>query len=225
MNTNEVIASLATETLGSPVHPNDHVNASQSSNDVFPSAIHVAATKAIVRDLVPALEHLAGSLERKAEEFAEVVKSGRTHLMDATPVTLGQEFGGYPAAGRSRLQRLQASLPRIREPPPGGPPVGPAIPTPPRFPPPIFERVAPHPATPGRGSGGHAGGVREGVEGRRAALPRRGGRRLGATAAGTGTTPPPGSAAEISGGRAAERALPLSEARDHFEAQSSRDAL
>src|SRR3712207_2357707 len=109
MNTNEVLASLATESLGRPVHPNDHVNASQSSNDVFPSAIHVAATSAIVDDLVPALEHLAASLERKATEFAEVVKSGRTHLMDATPVTLGQEFGGYAAAvrfGRSEERRV-----------------------------------------------------------------------------------------------------------------------
>lgn len=94
MNTNEVVATLATERLGRDVHPNDHVNASQSSNDVFPSSIHIAATAAVTRDLIPALEHLAGSLERKAEEFGDVVKSGRTHLMDATPVTLGQEFGG-----------------------------------------------------------------------------------------------------------------------------------
>src|SRR5215207_798358 len=94
MNTNEVIATLASEALGKPVHPNDHVNASQSSNDVFPPAIPIAATRAIVVTLIPPLEHLEASLERKAEEFAEVVKSGRTHLMDATPVTLGQEFGG-----------------------------------------------------------------------------------------------------------------------------------
>ncbi|WP_100501765.1 class II fumarate hydratase [Geodermatophilus chilensis] len=165
MNTNEVIATLATEALGSPVHPNDHVNASQSSNDVFPSAIHVAATKAIVRDLVPALEHLAGSLERKAEEFAEVVKSGRTHLMDATPVTLGQEFGGYAAAVRYGIERLQASLPRIGE------------------------------------------------------LP------LGGTAVGTGINTPPGFAAAIIERLAGELDLPLTEARNHFEAQSSRDAL
>jgi len=133
MNTNEVIASLATEALGSPVHPNDHVNASQSSNDVFPSAIHVAATGAIVRDLIPALEHLAASLERKATEFAEVVKSGRTHLMDATPVTLGQEFGGYAAAVRYGIERLQASLPRIGELPLGGTAVGTGINMPPGF--------------------------------------------------------------------------------------------
>ena len=100
MNTNEVIATLASAALGSDVHPNDHVNASQSSNDVFPSAIHIAATRAIVQDLIPALDHLAQSLSRKADEWADVVKSGRTHLMDATPVTLGQEFGGYAAAIR-----------------------------------------------------------------------------------------------------------------------------
>src|SRR3712207_9581669 len=102
MNTNEVIATLAAEALGKPVHPNDHVNAAQSSNDVFPSAIHIAATRAIVVTLIPALRHREASLERKAAEFAEVVKSGRTHLMDATPVTLGQEFGGYAAAVRDR---------------------------------------------------------------------------------------------------------------------------
>ena len=165
MNTNEVLASLATDALGAPVHPNDHVNASQSSNDVFPSAIHVAATRAIVRDLVPALQHLEASLARKAEEFAEVVKSGRTHLMDATPVTLGQEFGGYAAAVRYGVERLEASLPRIGE------------------------------------------------------LP------LGGTAVGTGINTPPGFAAAIIETLAAEMELPLTEARDHFEAQSARDAL
>src|SRR6478735_2456482 len=113
MNTNEVLATLATEALGSPVHPNDHVNASQSSNDVFPSAIHVAATGAIVRDLIPALEHLESSLALKAEEFAEVVKSGRTHLMDATPVTLGQEFGGYAAQVRLGIKRIANALPQV----------------------------------------------------------------------------------------------------------------
>lgn len=108
MNTNEVIATLASERLGRAVHPNDHVNASQSSNDVFPSSIHIAAASAVLNDLIPALEHLAESLERKAEEFAEVVKSGRTHLMDATPVTLGQEFGGYAAQVRYGVERLRA---------------------------------------------------------------------------------------------------------------------
>src|SRR5256714_13431243 len=100
MNVNEVIATLAAERLGSPVHPNDDVNDPFSSNDVFPSAIHIAACRSITRDLLPALDHLAVALERKRDEFADVVKSGRTHLMDATPVTLGQEFGGYAAAMR-----------------------------------------------------------------------------------------------------------------------------
>src|SRR4051794_5391801 len=95
MNANEVIATLAARELGSPVHPNDHVNASQSSNDVFPSSIHLAATEAVVTDLIPALEHLGAALDAKARDWSEVVKSGRTHLMDATPVTLGQEFSGY----------------------------------------------------------------------------------------------------------------------------------
>lgn len=96
MNANEVIATLASERLGEPgaVHPNDQVNASQSSNDVFPSAIHLAVVEAVAVDLLPALTHLEDALRRKQHEFAEVVKSGRTHLMDATPVTLGQEFGG-----------------------------------------------------------------------------------------------------------------------------------
>ncbi|MBA2455007.1 MAG: aspartate ammonia-lyase, partial [Nocardioidaceae bacterium] len=115
MNANEVVATLASRALGRDVHPNDHVNASQSSNDVFPTSIHVAAAGAVVDDLVPALEHLAASLERKGREFADVVKAGRTHLMDATPVTLGQEFGGYAAQVRYGVERLQASLPRLAE--------------------------------------------------------------------------------------------------------------
>ncbi len=133
MNMNEVIATLATERLGSPVHPNDHVNASQSSNDVFPSSMHIAAASAVVGELVPALEHLAEALEGKADEFAEVVKSGRTHLMDATPVTLGQEFGGYAAQVRMGIERLNASLPRVVELPLGGTAVGTGINTPPGF--------------------------------------------------------------------------------------------
>ncbi|HEY3005516.1 MAG TPA: class II fumarate hydratase [Kribbellaceae bacterium] len=133
MNTNEVLATLATRSLGSEVHPNDHVNASQSSNDTFPSAIHVAATAGVVQDLLPALAHLAESLERKASEFAEVVKSGRTHLMDATPVTLGQEFGGYAAQVRRGAERLEASLPRVAELPLGGTAVGTGINTPAGF--------------------------------------------------------------------------------------------
>ncbi|MFP5218932.1 MAG: class II fumarate hydratase [Actinomycetes bacterium] len=165
MNTNEVLATLATEKLGAPVHPNDHVNASQSSNDVFPSSIHIAATSAVVNDLVPALEHLAASLERKSREFATVVKSGRTHLMDATPVTLGQEFGGYAAQVRYGVERLHASLPRLAE------------------------------------------------------LP------LGGTAVGTGINTPPGFSARVIQGVAAATGLPLTEARDHFEAQGARDGL
>ena len=165
MNTNEVLATLASERAGKPVHPNDHVNASQSSNDVFPSAIHIAATRSIVEQLVPSLTHLAESLERKAAEFAEVVKSGRTHLMDATPVTLGQEFGGYAAAIRYGVERLESSLPRIGE------------------------------------------------------LP------LGGTAVGTGINTPPGFAAKVISRLADEIALPLTEARNHFEAQASRDGL
>ncbi|MFF3893834.1 class II fumarate hydratase [Streptomyces sp. NPDC001812] len=165
MNTNEVIATLATERLGRAVHPNDHVNASQSSNDVFPSSIHIATTAAVTRDLMPALEHLAASLERKAEEFADVVKSGRTHLMDATPVTLGQEFGGYAAQMRYGVERLHASLPRLAE------------------------------------------------------LP------LGGTAVGTGINTPPGFSAAVIAEVARVTGLPLTEARDHFEAQGARDGI
>src|SRR6185437_3831783 len=120
MNTNEVLATLATEGLGRPVHPNDHVNASQSSNDTFPSAIHVAAAQLITRELLPAIDHLSASLGRKATEFADVVKSGRTHLMDATPVTLGQEFGGYAAAVAYGAQRAGAALADVGELPLGG---------------------------------------------------------------------------------------------------------
>jgi fumarate hydratase class II len=165
MNANEVIATLATERLGQPVHPNDHVNASQSSNDVFPSSIHIAATSAVVRDLIPALDHLATALERKRDEFAQVVKSGRTHLMDATPVTLGQEFGGYADQVRKGIERLRATLPRLAE------------------------------------------------------LP------LGGTAVGTGINMPRGFAARVIASIAEETGLPLTEARDHFEAQAARDGL
>jgi fumarate hydratase class II len=133
MNTNEVIGSLATELLGRTVHPNDHVNASQSSNDVFPSAIHIAATESMTTALIPALRHLESALSAKAEEFAEVVKSGRTHLMDATPVTLGQEFGGYAAQIRYGIDRVEATLPRVAELPLGGTAVGTGINTPAGF--------------------------------------------------------------------------------------------
>ncbi|AGJ57024.1 MULTISPECIES: class II fumarate hydratase [Streptomyces] len=165
MNTNEVLATLATERLGRDVHPNDHVNASQSSNDVFPSSIHIAATAAVTADLIPALDHLAASLERKSAEFAEVVKSGRTHLMDATPVTLGQEFGGYAAQIRHGVERLHASLPRLAE------------------------------------------------------LP------LGGTAVGTGINTPAGFSAAVIAEVARTTGLPLTEARNHFEAQGARDGL
>ncbi|MFF4941716.1 class II fumarate hydratase [Streptomyces rubiginosohelvolus] len=165
MNTNEVIATLATERLGREVHPNDHVNASQSSNDVFPSSIHIAATAAVTADLIPALDHLADSLGRKSAEFADVVKSGRTHLMDATPVTLGQEFGGYAAQIRYGVERLRSSLPRLAE------------------------------------------------------LP------LGGTAVGTGINTPPGFSAAVIAEVAEATGLPLTEARDHFEAQGARDGL
>ncbi|MEU6384605.1 class II fumarate hydratase [Streptomyces bauhiniae] len=142
MNANEVIATLAGERLGRDVHPNDQVNASQSSNDVFPSSIHIAATAAVVHDLIPALEHLAAALTRKAEEFADVVKAGRTHLMDATPVTLGQEFGGYAAQMTYGVERLRAALPRLAELPLGGTAVGTGINTPPGFSAAVIAEVA-----------------------------------------------------------------------------------
>ncbi len=133
MNANEVIASLCAG-RDVEVHPNDHVNASQSSNDIFPTAIHVAAALAVVDELQPALTTLAASLEAKAAEFADLVKSGRTHLMDATPVTLGQEFGGYAATVRYGVERLDAVLTRVRELPLGGTAVGTGINTPEGFP-------------------------------------------------------------------------------------------
>ena len=165
MNVNEVLASLAGRTLGRPVHPNDHVNAGQSSNDTFPSAMHLAAARAVVEDLQPALGHLSASLLRRAVEFRDVVKAGRTHLMDATPVTLGQEFGGYAAQVAYGGERLDAVLPRVGE------------------------------------------------------LP------LGGTAVGTGINTPEGFAAEVIAELRAGTGLPLTEARDHFEAQGARDAL
>jgi fumarate hydratase class II len=141
MNTNEVVASLAGR-AGVEVHPNDHVNASQSSNDTFPTAIHVAATLAVVGDLLPALGTLEASLAGKAEEFAGLVKSGRTHLMDATPVMLGQELGGYAATVRYAAERLTAVLPRVRELPLGGTAVGTGINTPQGFAARVIEELA-----------------------------------------------------------------------------------
>ncbi|MCG5216788.1 class II fumarate hydratase [Streptosporangium sp. KLBMP 9127] len=133
MNANEVIASLAEARLGRPVHPNDHVNASQSSNDVFPTSIHVAASTETVFHLIPSLEHLATSLRAKSIEFRGVVKSGRTHLMDATPVTLGQEFAGYATQIENAVTRVNSALTRVTELPLGGTAVGTGINTPPGF--------------------------------------------------------------------------------------------
>jgi len=132
MNMNEVLASLASR-AGTDCHPNDHVNASQSSNDTFPTSIHVAAMEATTVDLIPALDVLATALEAKATELRDVVKSGRTHLMDATPVMLGQEFGGYAAIIRMGIERLESTLPRVAELPLGGTAVGTGINTPDGF--------------------------------------------------------------------------------------------
>lgn len=165
MNMNEVLATLASARLGSPVHPNDHVNASQSSNDVFPTSVHVAVTSALIHDLLPALDHLAKALEVKAELWKTVVKAGRTHLMDATPVTLGQEFGGYAAQIRYGIERVESTIARTAEVP------------------------------------------------------------LGGTAVGTGINTPKGFPQEVLRLLAAETGLPVTEARNHFEAQGARDGL
>ena len=164
MNMNEVLATLATNS-GVETHPNDHVNCSQSSNDVFPTSVHVAVTQGVVSTLLPALAHLAESLETKAEAWKSVVKSGRTHLMDATPVTLGQEFGGYAASIRYGIERVEAALPRTAEVPQGG------------------------------------------------------------TAVGTGINTPIGFPQKVIANLVEQTSLPLTEARDHFEAQSNRDGL
>jgi fumarate hydratase class II len=164
MNMNEVLSSLAGR-AGTEVHPNDHVNASQSSNDTFPTAIHVAAALAVVEDLQPSLQVLRESLARKAEEFSDTVKSGRTHLMDATPVMLGQELGGYAATLALAAERLDGVLPRVRE------------------------------------------------------LP------LGGTAVGTGINTPDGFAAAAIAALGDLSGQPFTEARDHFEAQGTRDSL
>ncbi|MBX3090171.1 MAG: class II fumarate hydratase [Cryobacterium sp.] len=142
MNMNEVLATLATARLGSQVHPNDHVNASQSSNDVFPTSVHLAVTGELLHLLIPALEKLASSLEKKAAEWAKAVKSGRTHLMDATPVTLGQEFGGYARQIRLGIERVQSVIPRVAEVPLGGTAVGTGINTPAGFPQKVIAELA-----------------------------------------------------------------------------------
>jgi fumarate hydratase, class II len=129
MNANEVIASLA----GDDVHPNDHVNMGQSSNDVFPSAVHLAAVDSVQRELLPALERLAGSFARKADEWTDVVKAGRTHMMDAVPVTLGQEFGGYAAQISLGRDRVRDALGRAAEIPLGGTATGTGLNTHPEF--------------------------------------------------------------------------------------------
>jgi fumarate hydratase class II len=165
MNMNEVLATIASSHLGSKVHPNDHVNASQSSNDVFPTSVHVAVTSALINDLLPSLEHLAKELEVKEVAWATVVKAGRTHLMDATPVTLGQEFGGYAAQIRYGMERINAAIPRVAEVP------------------------------------------------------------LGGTAVGTGINTPKGFPQEVISLLAKETKLPITEARNHFEAQGARDSL
>jgi fumarate hydratase class II len=165
MNMNEVLASLATARLGRPVHPNDHVNASQSSNDVFPSAIRLAACRVIVRALIPGLDHLHAELRRLARAHARTVKAGRTHLMDAAPVTFGQEAAGWARQVELAHARLLDVLPRLGE------------------------------------------------------LP------LGGTAVGTGLNAPPRFAKSVIALLAADSGLPLSEAVDHFEAQSAQDAV
>jgi len=139
MNMNEVLATLASARLGARVHPNDHVNASQSSNDVFPTSVHVAVTQELIDDLIPSLDHLAVALEEKAELWKGAVKAGRTHLMDATPVTLGQEFGGYARQIRLGIERVQSVIPRVAEVPLGGTAVGTGINTPPGFPQKVLE--------------------------------------------------------------------------------------
>ncbi|MFZ4505025.1 MAG: class II fumarate hydratase [Microbacteriaceae bacterium] len=165
MNMNEVLASLATSRRGDAVHPNDHVNASQSSNDVFPTSVHLAVTSALLNDALPALDHLATALEAKATAWAGHVKPGRTHLMDATPVTLGQEFGGYARQIRLGIERIESTITRVAEVP------------------------------------------------------------LGGTAVGTGINTPLGFSAAVIAELASATGLPVSEAKDHFEAQSARDGL
>jgi len=142
MNMNEVVATLGSQASGLEIHPNDHVNASQSSNDVFPTSVHVAVTGALTNDLIPALEHLASSLETKASAWSDVVKSGRTHLMDATPVTVGQEFSGYARQVRLGIQRIQSALPRVAEVPLGGTATGTGINTPVGFSQRVIELLA-----------------------------------------------------------------------------------
>ena len=133
MNANEVIARLASRASGLTVHPNDHVNFGQSSNDVIPTALHVSAVLEIERALLPALAHLERALDEKARAFDGVIKTGRTHLMDATPIRLGQEFGGYASQIRHSIERVEAVLPDLRELAIGGTAVGTGLNTHPEF--------------------------------------------------------------------------------------------
>ena len=165
MNMNEVLATLASTEGVVEVHPNDHVNASQSSNDVFPTSVHVAVTEALLNSLIPALDHLASALEKKAQAWKSVVKAGRTHLMDATPVTLGQEFAGYARQIRLGIERVESAIPRVAEVP------------------------------------------------------------LGGTATGTGINTPLGFSEKVIAELALATSLPITEAKDHFEAQGARDGL
>jgi len=147
MNANEVIANVATELLGSAegdkrVHPNDHVNMSQSSNDTIPTAIHISVRMAVVKELIPALSKFADELDRKADEFDDVVKSGRTHLMDATPVRLGQEFAGYAAQIRSGIERARRASDELAELAQGGTAVGTGINVHPDFPRQVIEEIS-----------------------------------------------------------------------------------
>ncbi|MEO6627214.1 MAG: lyase family protein, partial [Aquihabitans sp.] len=144
MNANEVIARLAGDSIGAPgsVHPNDEVNAGQSSNDVFPSAIQLAAAEGLVHDCLPALDHLAATLRSKAQELESVVKAGRTHLMDAVPVTLGQEIGGFATQVTHASERLSGGLGRLGALPLGGTAVGTGINTPEGFGGAVTKRLA-----------------------------------------------------------------------------------
>jgi len=165
MNANEVIATLAAKALGRDVHPNDHVNASQSSNDTFPTTIHVAATEAVLKDVIPALDHLASTIETRASEWADLVKSGRTHLMDAVPITFGQEASAWAAQLRFGIERLESSVQRLGE------------------------------------------------------------LAIGGTAVGSGLNAPPGFGAAVAAELAQVTRRPLTEARNHFEAQASQDGV
>ena len=148
MNANEVIANRAIEILGGekgskkPVHPNDHVNMSQSSNDCYPTAMHIAAAEAVMRELVPALEHLHTALSKKQEAFRDIVKVGRTHTQDATPLTLGQEFSGYATQVRNGIERIELTLPKLVELAQGGTAVGTGLNAPKGFAEKVAARIA-----------------------------------------------------------------------------------